>query len=94
LNLVEKELPDLILMDLSLPGMDGLTATRIIREIMEGMLLPWGYEVYQAEDGTEALRIVGQVAPDVILLDIMMPGLDGFEVARRLKAGEATQSSG
>jgi DNA-binding NarL/FixJ family response regulator len=42
--------------------------------------------VDEAGDGLEALRIVGEVKPDVLLLDVEMPVLDGIEVARRLKA--------
>ena len=58
--------------------------------LMEAMLLPQGYEVTLAKDGSEALDKVKQVPPDVILLDIMMPGMDGFEVARRLKGKKET----
>jgi DNA-binding LytR/AlgR family response regulator len=48
--------------------------------------------VGQARDGVEALRLAGQVQPDVIFLDVQMPGLTGFEVARRLiEAGVAAQ---
>jgi len=50
-----------------------------------------GYEVLVAQDGEEALRRAEVTMPDLILLDIMMPGLDGFEVCRRLKAHPATQ---
>jgi len=49
-----------------------------------------GYTVLVAHEGEAALRIAGEVAPDVIVLDAMMPGLDGFEVARRLKDDPAT----
>ncbi len=56
------------------------------------MLVPLGYEVTLAEDGKEALEKVKEKAPDVILLDIMMPLMDGFEVARQLKGKEETKS--
>ncbi|MDP2263440.1 MAG: response regulator transcription factor [Hydrogenophaga sp.] len=49
-----------------------------------------GYTVLVALDGEAALRRAAQALPDVILLDALMPGLDGFEVARRLKANPAT----
>jgi DNA-binding response OmpR family regulator/DNA-binding CsgD family transcriptional regulator len=49
-----------------------------------------GYTVLVALDGEAALRRAAQALPDVILLDALMPGLDGFEVARRLKADPAT----
>jgi response regulator RpfG family c-di-GMP phosphodiesterase len=45
-----------------------------------------GYEVLTAFDGLRALEVAGSARPDVILLDIMMPGIDGIEVCRRLKA--------
>jgi CheY-like chemotaxis protein/DNA-binding CsgD family transcriptional regulator len=49
-----------------------------------------GYTVLVATDGASALLRAAQARPDVILLDALMPGLDGFEVARRLKADPAT----
>jgi DNA-binding response OmpR family regulator/DNA-binding CsgD family transcriptional regulator len=49
-----------------------------------------GYTVLVALDGEAALRRAAQALPDVILLDALMPGLDGFEVARRLKADPTT----
>jgi putative two-component system response regulator len=58
------------------------------RRLMEAMLLPLGYEVILACDGEEALEKVREIPPDVILLDIMMPKMDGFEVARQLKTRE------
>jgi len=59
--------------------------------LMEALLLPLGYEVIVARDGEEALQKVQESAPDVILLDIMMPKMDGFQVARRLKEEEETK---
>lgn len=58
--------------------------------LLEALLIPLGYQVTLARDGEEALVKVQQTPPDLILLDVMMPKLDGFEVARRLKAGEET----
>ncbi len=58
--------------------------------LMEAMLIPLGYEVILAGDGEEALEKVMALPPDVILLDVMMPRMDGFEVARRLKEDEET----
>ena len=58
--------------------------------LMEAMLIPLGYDVILAGDGEEALEKVRALPPDVILLDIMMPRMDGFEVARRLKENEET----
>jgi len=43
--------------------------------------------VAQAADGLEALRVIEEAGPDLVMLDVQMPGLTGFEVARRLLAG-------
>ncbi len=50
-----------------------------------------GYEVMEADSGPTALEIVLTSNPDLILLDVMMPGMDGFEVCRRLKQDEQTR---
>jgi len=63
-----------------------------ILRLMEAMLPPLGYEVAVARDGDEALRKVGEIQPDVILLDVMMPKMGGFEVARRLKENDETKT--
>jgi len=55
-------------------------------EILRMRLESMGYEVVVAEDGEQALAVVRATLPDLILLDIMMPKIDGLEVARRLKA--------
>ena len=49
-----------------------------------------GYTVLVATDGATALQRAAQAEPDIVLLDAVMPGMDGFEVARRLKAGPDT----
>jgi DNA-binding response OmpR family regulator len=48
-----------------------------------------GFEVLEAESGPAALLRVGRDAPDLVLLDVMMPGMDGFEVCRMLRADAA-----
>lgn len=58
--------------------------------LLEAKLLAEYYEVALAGSGPEALARVADWMPDVILLDVMMPGMDGFEVCRRLKAQEQT----
>jgi len=50
-----------------------------------------GYEVLEAENGIAALESIVSSDPDLILLDVMMPGMDGFEVCRRLKQDEQTR---
>ena len=52
-----------------------------------------GYTVLVATSGEAALRIAAELPPDVVVLDAMMPGIDGFEVARRLKADPATAAA-
>jgi len=49
------------------------------------------YEVVFATDGIAALESASQNVPDLILLDVMMPGIDGFEICRRLKADHRTK---
>jgi putative two-component system response regulator len=61
------------------------------RELLEDLLVPLGYEIFQAADGATALAMVQEIAPDVILQDIMMPRMNGFEVVKRLKESEATR---
>jgi CheY-like chemotaxis protein len=53
-----------------------------IREMIELVLDSEGYEVVTATDGAEALALLGQKRPDLILLDMKMPGMDGWEFAR------------
>lgn len=60
--------------------------------LMSALLVPLGHEVVLANGGAECLRLVSEESPDLILLDVMMPGMDGFEVARRLTADEKTRS--
>lgn len=60
-------------------------------KLMEAMIAPMGHEVLLAQNGEEALEMVQEVSPDLILLDIMMPGMDGFKVTRKLKEKEETR---
>ena len=60
-------------------------------KLLDALLRPLNYEVLKASNGEEALAIVKQVDLDLILLDIMMPGMDGYEVCRRLKGSETTR---
>jgi len=59
--------------------------------VVEKMLTSQGFEVEKAASGQEAIDCVRKKLPDVILLDVMMPGMDGFEVCRRLKTSEETR---
>lgn len=64
-----------------------------IRRLLEAMLVPAGYQVIPAENGAEAITKAILSSPDVILLDIMMPGMDGLEVASRLRANKQTKDT-
>ena len=59
--------------------------------LLEAKLQAEYYEVLLASSGPEALTIAFTQMPDVILLDVMMPGMDGYEVCRQLKADARTQ---
>jgi DNA-binding response OmpR family regulator len=62
---------------------------QFLREMVAFKLGNAGHEVVVAVDGAEALRLASTRSPDLILLDVMMPGLDGFEVLRRIKGDAA-----
>src|SRR5574337_1459097 len=59
--------------------------------LVETILAPQGYEIMAASNGEQALELVAAQPPDLILLDIIMPGLDGFDVCARLKEDERTR---
>ncbi len=62
-----------------------------IVEVFTAILSRDGYQVLPAADGYEAFELVRREGPDVAVLDVIMPGLDGIEVCRRIKADEATR---
>ena len=61
-----------------------------IRALVVYRLERSGYQVVQALDGEEALRLVAEHTPDLAILDVMMPKLDGYEVTRRLRSDPST----
>ncbi len=61
------------------------------RKIFSGMLTHSGFAVVEAEDGLSALEAMKGALPDVILMDLSIPGVDGWEVTRRLKADARTR---
>jgi len=60
-------------------------------KVLEDMLIPEGYDVATALSGQQALEAVGKSLPDLILLDILMPDISGYEVFRRLKGKDGTK---
>jgi signal transduction histidine kinase len=61
------------------------------RKLLEGYLKPEGYRVRSASSGQEALRMAEERAPDVALVDVMMPGMTGLELCQALKGSPATR---
>ena len=60
---------------------------RAVRESLRRALTLEGYDVDMAEDGEQALETVRRAEPDALILDVLMPGIDGLEVSRRLRRG-------
>lgn len=61
---------------------DNTTNVRLMRVVLETQ----GYEVYEALDAGQAIAILDRIVPDLILMDITMPGMDGLTLTRQLKA--------
>jgi len=68
---------------------DSRTDRRYLRKVLSGE----GYEIIEASGGAEALSVLDAEKPDLVLLDIVMPGMDGIEVARRIKGSERTSGT-
>ena len=66
---------------------------KFLRELIAKKILKEGYEVFEAVDGTEGLTKVKEVKPDLILLDLILPIVDGFEVLSQLKKETSLSSS-
>jgi DNA-binding response OmpR family regulator len=62
-----------------------------IRDLLDNFLKDQGYEVILASDGEQALQLAEMENPQAIILDVMMPGLDGLQVCKRLKEKEETK---
>ncbi len=60
------------------------------RSFISNAFLPPNYEIFSASDGEEGLEVIKQELPELILLDVMMPGMNGFEVAEKLKEDPET----
>jgi two-component system alkaline phosphatase synthesis response regulator PhoP len=61
---------------------------KYVRHLVRILLETEGIECHEAEDGFEALSTARELHPDVIILDVMMPGLDGYKICRMLKFDE------
>ena len=66
---------------------DNPVNSKLIRVLLTGE----GYEVHTAGDAEAALRVLAGLNPDLILMDVQLPGIDGLELTRRLKADPATR---
>jgi len=61
----------------------------LVKRALEAM---GGVQVQQALDGEQGLQLIGQLHPDLVLVDIQLPGMDGLELTRRLKADEQVRN--
>jgi two-component system, cell cycle response regulator DivK len=62
------------------------------RQIIRDMLAPTDYEIIEAEDGQQALEAIAKQRPDLILMDIQLPIIDGYTATRKIKADPALRS--
>jgi CheY-like chemotaxis protein len=62
-------------------------------EMMVALAETWGHEAYHAVDGRSAVAMADELQPDIVLLDIGLPGMDGYEVAARLRDNPLTQQA-
>ena len=66
----------------------------VARAMLDSWLSGSGYGVVEARDGEEALRLAGERSPDLLVVDLIMPGLDGYEVCRRIRTGRTVPAAG
>ena len=59
--------------------------------LLEAILVPQGYEIIAASSGAEALETVAREGPDLVLLDVVMPEMDGYETCRHLRESSSTR---
>lgn len=62
---------------------------KFLRELIAQKLIKEGYEISEAVDGEKGIKKIKEEKPDLVLLDLILPGIDGFEVLSRMKEDEA-----
>jgi two-component system cell cycle response regulator DivK len=67
---------------------DNPTNLKLVRDV----LTHHGFEVVEATTGEEGVRLAAQVAPDLVLMDLQLPGIDGTEALRRIRKAESTRT--
>lgn len=65
--------------------------TELNRKVVRTVLTSQGFEVLEAEDGEQAVIMTTEQMPDIVLMDVQLPKLDGYEATRRLRAQESTR---
>ncbi|MCD6410733.1 response regulator [bacterium] len=65
---------------------------KFLRELIAKKLMKEGYDIEEAIDGEEGLKKIGEVNPDLVLLDLILPGIDGFQVLKEAKENHKTEN--